>query len=79
MTSRRERVLPTILLAVLPELPGHIILVGNETGMGIMPLGELTRRFCDEAGRLHQELARRCDRVVLTVAGLPLVLKQEPS
>lgn len=63
------------LLEALPELPGQIILVGNETGMGIMPLGELTRRFCDESGRLHQELARLCDRVVLTVAGLPLVLK----
>lgn len=63
------------LLAALPELPGHIILVGNETSMGIMPLGELTRRFCDEAGRLHQELARHCDRVVLTVAGLPHILK----
>lgn len=63
------------LLAVLPNLPGHIILVGNETGMGIVPQGELTRRFCDEAGILNQELARRCNRVVLTVAGLPLVLK----
>ena len=41
------------LLDVLPGLPGHIILVSNETGMGIVPLGELTRRYCDEAGRLH--------------------------
>jgi len=63
------------LLAVLPDLPGRIILVGNETSMGIVPNGELTRRFCDESGRLHQELARHCDRVILTVAGLPLILK----
>lgn len=63
------------LLAVFPNLPGHIILVGNETNMGVMPPGELTRRYCDEAGNLHQELARRCNRVVLTVAGLPLILK----
>lgn len=63
------------MLSVLPGLPGHIILVGNETGLGIMPPGELTRRFCDEAGDLNQELARRCNRVVLTVAGLPLILK----
>lgn len=66
------------LLDVLPELPGQIILVGNETSMGIVPHGELTRRFCDESGRLHQELARRCDRVVLTVAGLPHILKGKP-
>jgi adenosylcobinamide kinase/adenosylcobinamide-phosphate guanylyltransferase len=63
------------LLAALPELAGQVILVGNETGMGIVPMGELTRRFCDEAGWLHQELAARCETVLLTVAGLPLTLK----
>ena len=63
------------LLEQLPGLPGHIILVSNETGMGIVPQGELTRRFADEAGRLHQDLAQICDRVTLTVAGLPQVLK----
>lgn len=63
------------LLDVLPTLPGHIILVSNETSLGVMPLGALTRRFGDEAGCLHQALARLCDRVVLTVAGLPLSLK----
>ncbi|MGH8550667.1 MAG: bifunctional adenosylcobinamide kinase/adenosylcobinamide-phosphate guanylyltransferase [Methylococcales bacterium] len=63
------------LLTVLPALAGPIILISNETNMGIMPLGELTRRYCDEAGLLHQELARCCDRVILTVAGLARVLK----
>ena len=63
------------LLEVLPGLPGQIILVSNETGMGIVPLGELTRRYCDEAGRLHQAVAQYCERVILTVAGLPLNLK----
>lgn len=65
----------TALLQTLPTLPGHIILVSNETGMGVVPLGELTRRYCDEAGRLHQALALTCERVILTVAGLPLILK----
>jgi adenosylcobinamide kinase/adenosylcobinamide-phosphate guanylyltransferase len=63
------------LLRVLPELPGDIIFVSNETGLGVVPLGELTRRYVDEAGWLHQALAERCERVVLTVAGLPLTLK----
>lgn len=63
------------LLAALDELPGDLILVGNETGMGVVPLGELTRRYCDTAGRLHQDIAARCERVLLTVAGLPLALK----
>ncbi|MDZ7641921.1 MAG: bifunctional adenosylcobinamide kinase/adenosylcobinamide-phosphate guanylyltransferase [Desulfurivibrio sp.] len=65
------------LLRVLPELPGRIIMVSNETGLGVVPMGELSRRFCDEAGRLHQSLAPLCQRVILTVAGLPQVLKGE--
>ena len=64
-------------LNVLPHLTGKLILVSNETNMGIIPLGELSRRYCDEAGKLHQEIAQYCDQVVLTVAGLPLMLKGE--
>lgn len=63
------------LLAVLPGLPGQIILVSNETNMGVVPLGELSRRYCDEAGRLHQQLGAVCEHVILTVAGLPLMVK----
>lgn len=67
----------TALLAALPTLAGQVILVSNEINMGVTPMGELTRRYCDEAGRLHQDLARICDRVILTVAGLPHILKGE--
>ncbi len=63
------------LLAVVPEIEAHLILVSNETGLGIVPLDALTRRFADEAGRLHQALAEQCERVVLTLAGLPWLLK----
>jgi adenosylcobinamide kinase/adenosylcobinamide-phosphate guanylyltransferase len=63
------------LLAAVEGAPGRLILVGNETSMGVVPLGELSRRFCDLAGVLHQDLAARCDQVILTVAGLPLTLK----
>lgn len=63
------------LLDALVQLPGELILVSNEVGQGVVPLGELSRRFVDEAGRLHQDIAARCERVILTVAGLPLVLK----
>lgn len=68
----RER---AALLATLPQLPGELILVSNETGLGIVPLGELSRRYCDEAGRLHQDIAAACERVIFTVAGLPHYLK----
>lgn len=66
------------LLATLPALPGRIILVSNETGLGVVPLGELTRRYVDEAGWLHQAVAELSERVVFTVAGLPMTLKGEP-
>ena len=71
----RER---SALLETLPALPGRLLLVSNETGLGVVPMGELTRRFVDEAGWLHQALAAKCERVVFCVAGLPQVLKGEP-
>lgn len=63
------------LLTCLPQLDSEIILVSNEVGLGVVPLGALTRRYVDEAGRLHQQLAAQLDTVVLMVAGLPLTLK----
>lgn len=68
----RER---NALLSTLPELDGSVLLVSNEVGLGVVPMGELTRRYVDEAGRLHQALGLLCDRVVFVAAGLPLVLK----
>ena len=69
---RRER---DAFQSVLPRLPGHIIIVSNETGLGVIPADELSRRFVDEMGTLHQWLAAVCERVTLMVAGLPLTLK----
>ena len=66
------------LLDCVAALPGRVLLVSNETGLGVVPLGELSRRYVDEAGWLHQALADRCGRVVFTVAGLPMTLKGEP-
>ncbi|HUB90869.1 MAG TPA: bifunctional adenosylcobinamide kinase/adenosylcobinamide-phosphate guanylyltransferase [Dyella sp.] len=63
------------LLDALPTLPGDLLMVSNEVGLGIVPLGELTRRFVDEAGRLHQSLATLSGRVLFVAAGLPLALK----
>lgn len=63
------------LLHQLPELQCDLIMVSNETGMGVIPMGELTRRFVDESGWLHQDLATLADQVTLVVAGLPHQLK----
>lgn len=63
------------LLNVLPSLAGEIVFVSNEIGLGVIPLGELSRRFVDEAGWLNQDVARLADNVSFIAAGLPLVLK----
>jgi len=54
---------------------GELIVVTNEVGLGIIGMDPLTRRFADELGWLNQALAQQCDEVVMSVAGLPLVLK----
>jgi adenosylcobinamide kinase/adenosylcobinamide-phosphate guanylyltransferase len=63
------------LLACLDGVHGNVLLVSNETGQGVVPADPLSRRFVDEAGRLHQALAQQCDTVLYCVAGLPQVLK----
>ncbi len=64
------------VLDLLPTLPGRILLVSNEVGMGIVPLGEINRRFQDEQGRLNQSVAAIADTAVFMAAGLPLWLKR---
>jgi adenosylcobinamide kinase / adenosylcobinamide-phosphate guanylyltransferase len=54
------------------------LLVSNEVGSGIVPDNAEARRFRDLQGRLNQRIAARADRVVLLVAGLPMVVKEQP-
>ena len=63
----------------LPQLPGRVILVSNEVGLGIVPMGAATRLYVDEAGRLNQRIAALSARVTLIAAGLPLELKSPAS
>ena len=62
-------------LKLLPTLTGKIILVSNEVGMGIVPLGAINRQFQDEQGRLNQAVANIANQVTFVAAGLPLTLK----
>jgi adenosylcobinamide kinase/adenosylcobinamide-phosphate guanylyltransferase len=63
------------LLAALEARTSLTVLVSNEVGLGIVPDNALSRRFRDEAGRLHQLMAAFGDRVTFMVAGLPLKVK----
>lgn len=65
------------LYDVLPNLKSKIILVSNETGLGVIPMGQISRKFVDESGRLHQRLGQIAEKVVFCVAGFPMMLKGE--
>lgn len=66
------------LLQALEQAAGDVILVSNEVGLGIVPQGAVSRWFVDEAGRLNQAVAARCDNALFVAAGLPMVLKGAP-
>ena len=57
---------------------GPLVLVSNEIGLGVVPMGRETRAFVDALGRLNQQAALACERVTLMAAGMPLVLKDTP-
>ncbi|HWV15581.1 MAG TPA: bifunctional adenosylcobinamide kinase/adenosylcobinamide-phosphate guanylyltransferase [Cellvibrio sp.] len=67
--------LASALAGVASRATADIIFVANEVGLGIIPLGNLSRQFVDEAGRLNQALAKVADQVFFIAAGLPLTLK----
>jgi adenosylcobinamide kinase/adenosylcobinamide-phosphate guanylyltransferase len=66
------------LCAAIARAPGPVVLVGNEIGLGVIPLGREVRAFVDALGRLNQQVAATCERVTLMAAGLPLTLKGNP-
>lgn len=55
---------------------GPVLLVSNEIGLGVTPLSREARRFVDELGRLHQQVAALCTTVTLMVAGIEVPLKR---
>jgi len=63
------------LLKALSRKRCPVIMVSNEVGTGIVPEHPLGREFRDLAGILNQKLAAMADRVVLTVAGIPVHIK----
>ena len=72
------RSLIAMLLGAIDRAPGPVVLVGNEIGLGVIPLGTGTRAFVDALGGLNQAVAQACQRVTFMAAGLPLTLKDRP-
>jgi adenosylcobinamide kinase/adenosylcobinamide-phosphate guanylyltransferase len=63
------------LLQALRQAGAPVLVVSNEIGWGVTPLGRETRRVVDALGRLHQRVAALAERVTLMVAGLPVAVK----
>ncbi len=63
------------LAAALAGARGPLVLISNETGLGIVPENALARRFRDYSGIMNRTVADRADNVLFVAAGLPLVMK----
>lgn len=70
MTARSLEV-----LEACKGLPGTVIFVTNETGMGIVPADPQSRLFRDLAGRCNQIIAGSADSVIMMISGIAVTIK----
>jgi adenosylcobinamide kinase/adenosylcobinamide-phosphate guanylyltransferase len=59
-------------IEALKGFQGKIIIVSNEVGWGIIPQGEISRKYQAELGSLNQKVAEICDEVYILILGIPL-------
>ncbi len=64
-----------MFLEALQQARGPVVLVSNEIGLGVIPLGREVRAFVDALGLLNQQTAAVCNRVTLMAAGIALPMK----
>jgi adenosylcobinamide kinase/adenosylcobinamide-phosphate guanylyltransferase len=57
------------------ETAQNVIIVTNETGLGIMPENTLAAKYIDNLGIINQKIARVCDEVYLMISGQKLKIK----
>ncbi|CAH6978969.1 Bifunctional adenosylcobalamin biosynthesis protein CobP [Vibrio chagasii] len=74
-TNEQVEAVVEVLVKSVEQSQAQIIMVSNEVGLGVVPLGKVSRLFVDNAGRMNQALASVVERVTLIAAGLPLNLK----
>jgi adenosylcobinamide kinase/adenosylcobinamide-phosphate guanylyltransferase len=67
-----------LLCDVLARALGPIVMVSNEIGLGVIPMGQEVREYVDALGVLNQRVAAKCQRVTFMVAGLPSCVKGLP-
>jgi adenosylcobinamide kinase/adenosylcobinamide-phosphate guanylyltransferase len=64
-------------LSAMEDVASPLVLVSNEIGAGVVPMGAEVRRVVDELGRLHQDVAQRCGQLTWMVAGQPFTREVE--
>ncbi|AIU66979.1 bifunctional adenosylcobinamide kinase/adenosylcobinamide-phosphate guanylyltransferase [Vibrio coralliilyticus] len=72
ITEKVERLVKTLAAS-----EANLVVVSNEVGLGVIPMGEVTRLFVDHAGWMNQAIAKVADKVTFVAAGLPMVLKEK--
>ena len=75
----QKQVLLNVLNEYVQTSEVKILLVSNEVGHGIVPMGELSRNFVDQAGWLHQDIASIATAVDFIMAGIALPLKSDST
>ena len=79
LSERAQAAIKSIATAeAVAAMPGPLIWVSNEIGLGVIPLGRKTREFVDALGSLNQAVAQRCERVTFMAADLAVYLKGAP-
>jgi adenosylcobinamide kinase/adenosylcobinamide-phosphate guanylyltransferase len=74
-TSKEDSRLIDDFFSAIELASGPVVMISNEIGLGVIPLGQEVRHYVDELGRLNQRLARICGQVTLMVSGIPMPLK----
>ena len=59
----------------LRKCKSTLIIVGQETSLGILPINELSRKFLRVSGKLNQDIAHFANSVSLVVAGHSIAIK----
>lgn len=64
-----------VLIKTFAKIDYNLIIVSNETGLGLIPTNKMGRKFCDLLGMINQKIAKAADDVYLMASGIPLKLK----
>ena len=75
MTQAEVLLQTDILCLAIASAPGPVVLISNDIGGGVIPMGAEVRAFVDTQGLVNQRLAAACERLTWMVAGQAVIVK----